>query len=243
MTSSKRPVIGVTGPIKGDKLFWFFTKFALKMQGAKAVRLSANTPLDLTDYHGFIISGGTDINPELYGEAAVMPAIAYDMARDTLETKIISHSLEHNLPLFGICRGMQMINVAMDGTLYQEASEILEGFLPNKSLFSKFIGRRQITIETTSRLYHIMGDYPKYYVNSIHHQAVNKLGNNLRVSACEKNGLIQAIEHESGKDHSFILGVQWHPELMLHRDSSRRLFKAIVERACKTTAYLGTARL
>lgn len=125
-----------------------------------------------------------------------------------------------------------MMNIADGGTLFQEAGEVLEDFLPSKSLINKFIGRRQVTIDKESHLFKLLGHYETYNVNSIHHQAVNKVGKDFVVVAREENGLIQAIESsESGASnpYPFRVGVQWHPELMLHVNSARRLFKSLVQ--------------
>ena len=233
--------IGVTGPAKGERLFWWATQLGLWLAGAKAQHI---TPLrcrtqDIQSCDGFIISGGADINPQLYGEAAVAIAMQYDAPRDAMEQSIIRHALKMNKPLLGICRGMQLLNVTLGGSLYQEASEVLEGFLPNKSLLGKFLGRRLVCIEASSQLFALLGANGCYHVNSIHHQAVNRLGTGLSVSAKEENGLVQALEWCDGEQHSaiehFVIGVQWHPELMLHCCHARRLFAQLVS-ACQRRA-------
>lgn len=249
MTGSK-PIIGVTSPDEKGDFLWRCSQFAIWLAGGEARRMRPGSHDDFASYDGFIIAGGSDINPELYGEAAVMPKLQFDLARDKMEMLVVRHADGSCKPLLGICRGMQLINVARGGSLYQEASEILEDFLPSKSLIAKFIGRRTVTFDESSRLYDIMGRYKSYNVNSIHHQAVNRVGERLRVVAVEENGLIQAIESapelpdeaaggaeadDKLKPGQFVTGVQWHPELMLHVASARRLFKRVVEeaRACR----------
>lgn len=227
----RKPRIGVTGPEKGGKLLWRFTQLGVWLGGGRAIRLIPKGRTDFKTLDGFVIAGGGDINPELYGESAVIPEAQYDPARDALEQEVIRHAFQHNIPVLGICRGMQMLNVTLGGSLYQEAKEVLEDFLPSRSLLSKFIGRRDVQISQDSRLFTILGQYTHYRVNSIHHQAVNVLGNGLRIVAREKNGLIQAIELQPDSTHPFIIGVQWHPELMLHARSARRLFRALVDAA------------
>jgi putative glutamine amidotransferase len=237
----KKPIIGVTGPDIGGTIIWRFTQLAIFLSGGKALRITPEKHFPLDYYDGFIISGGSDINPELYGEAAPLPSLQYDTERDQLEIEVVRHADGGCKPLLGICRGMQLINVVRGGSLYQEASEILDDFLPNRSLISKIIGRRKVIFDQESRLYNIMGRYDTYNVNSIHHQAVNIVGANLKVVAREENGLIQAIETEPSlvadasnnitPPHQFVTGVQWHPEFMLHVASARRLFKAVVKAA------------
>lgn len=224
-----KPLIGVTGPDKGGRILWWFTKLAVILGGGRAQRITAGGLHDYSQCDGFIIAGGGDINPKLYGESAILKDAQYDEARDRLEREIIEHAKQNHIPLLGICRGLQMINVTLGGSLYQEAKEVLEDFLPSTSLISKIIGRRDVKMKKESKLFGILGGYEQYWVNSIHHQAVNKLGGGLRVIGREENNLVQAIEHDG--DHPFLIGVQWHPELMLHAPSARKLFKALVKSA------------
>ncbi|WP_169543833.1 gamma-glutamyl-gamma-aminobutyrate hydrolase family protein [Sneathiella aquimaris] len=186
-------------------------------------------PLD--HYSGFIITGGSDVHPELYGDVPLDPTVSYDRERDTLEQKVIGHAIKEKSPILCICRGMQLLNVTLGGTLYQEAKDVLEGFLPSGSLISKAIGRRDVVIQKDAHLFDLLGQYEHYRVNSIHHQAVNKTGDGLRVVALEKNNVVQAIEQVDRGVHPFMIGVQWHPELMLYTQSARNLFRSLVQAA------------
>lgn len=223
---NNRPLIGVTGPERGERVLQCFAMLAVRLGGGRPVRLTPRRKAILPQCAGFVIAGGRDINPQLYGEAAVGLNTQYDTERDALEQETIRHAVKERLPLLGICRGMQMLNVTLGGSLYQEAGEVLEDFLPSRSLISKFIGRREVRIDPQSRLFRVLGDYEHYRVNSIHHQAVNRPGQGLKVVAREKNGLIQAME-AARSEHPFLIGVQWHPELMLHARSARNLFRAL----------------
>ncbi|MDX1680195.1 MAG: gamma-glutamyl-gamma-aminobutyrate hydrolase family protein [Akkermansiaceae bacterium] len=224
-----RPLIGVTGPQTGGRVLWLFTRLAIRLAGGRARRLVAGGDLALAACDGFVISGGADINPELYGEAALAKKLQYDLERDALEQKVIRHATKEGKPLFGICRGMQILNVTLGGSLYQEAKDILEDFLPSRSLISKFIGRRSVTIEADSQLFRILGGYSQYNINSIHHQAVNRVAEGLVVVAREENGIVQAIEPRNAENKPWLIGVQWHPELMLHAHSARSLFRSLVD--------------
>jgi len=224
-----KPCIGITGPDQGGVILWWFTKLAVWLGGGKAKRINANSNLDLALFDGFVIAGGGDINPELYGESAALKEMQYDLKRDALEQKVIHYAVEYRKPTLAICRGMQMLNVTLGGSLYQEAKEVLEDFLPSNGLLSKIIGRRDVKINKNSRVFNILGGYEQYWVNSIHHQAVNKLGDGLQVVGHEENNLIQAIEQTPQNNHPFLIGVQWHPELMLYAASARRLFRAFVQ--------------
>lgn len=232
--TKRKPIIGVTGPAKGGNTLWWFTKIAVYLAGGRAKRI---TPKDIFMpdlYDGFIISGGRDISPGTYGETSRVYNYDYDTDRDALEQTIVRYAVKYRVPLLGICRGMQLINITLGGSLYQEASNVLEDFLPNTSLISKVIGRRTVRVKLSSRLYRILGCYPYYDVNSIHHQAIKHTGKNLFISAREANGLVQAIEAKSEFKHPYLIGVQWHPELMLHAKSSRNLFEELIGYSRKT---------
>lgn len=227
-----KPLIGITGPSQGSWILWYFTKMAVARSGGRVRILTPHSDDNAAEpCKGYILMGGSDIHPSRYGEISVLANPRYDEPRDMFESQVIEHALHTGKPLLGICRGMQLINVCRGGTLHQEAKDVLEDFLPHESILSKWIGRREIALDEHSQLFDILGRYHHYRVNSIHHQAVNHVGRGITVSAKEENGLIQAIEAEDRTAHPFLIGVQWHPELMMHAPSSRRLFRALIEQA------------
>lgn len=238
MFSKQKPRIGVTGPEKGEKALWWFTCLSIRMAGGTPIRITASDRNNLSSFAGFVLTGGRDINPQSYGEAAALQNLQYDQARDHFEFKVVKYAVNNQKPLLGICRGMQILNIALGGSLYQEAKEILEGFIPSENLLSKVIGRRVVYINKQSRLYNILGEQEQLRVNSIHHQAINQVGSKLQVVAREENKLIQAIEQDSTCDHPFLIGVQWHPELMLYTLASRRLFQELI----RTSAEINSER-
>ncbi|CAN5471630.1 gamma-glutamyl-gamma-aminobutyrate hydrolase family protein [soil metagenome] len=144
-----------------------------------------------------------------------------DKDRDKLEFNLVDQAIKHNIPLLGICRGAQLINVYFKGDLYQDLNTYyIEE--PNKtSVFPV----KKIYLNKNSRLYKILKK-DEILVNAIHRQAVKKTGNDIIIVATEANGVVQAIE--SSLDQ-FILGVQWHPEYLINRKSHRNIFKVLVK--------------
>ncbi len=179
---------------------------------------------------GILVSGGNfDIHPRLYGEEAMAPLGEIKEERTQFESALISLALERNLPLLGVCGGAQAINVALGGSLYQDiaaqiptAGEHQQGALKEK-------GGHKMRIHDGTRLRQIVGR-GDLEVNTTHHQAVRKLGKGLIVNATAEDGVIEGIESQQ---HSFVLGVQWHPECLTERDNlQRRIFLSFVS-ACR----------
>lgn len=146
-----------------------------------------------------------------------------DEARDALERELISAARARDLPLLGICRGMQLLNVAAGGTLHQD----LEGFYEEHPAIRSVLPRKRIEIAKDSRLARILA-MTRVRVNALHSQAIDGLGADLMACAHEASGVVQAIE-QTGP--AFALGVQWHPEYLPQRPEQRALFQALVRAA------------
>jgi putative glutamine amidotransferase len=146
-----------------------------------------------------------------------------DKERDELEFQLIHQAMEKKLPILGICRGSQLINVYFKGDLYQDINRFYyeepnpRGIFPVKTVY----------IKDNSKLKQILG-LEKLSVNALHHQAVKKTGQGIDIVAREANTLPQGIEHE---DHHFVLGIQWHPEFLLFQNRQRNIFKTLVREA------------
>lgn len=151
-----------------------------------------------------ILPGGVDVAPERYGEPRSPQLGDVNLERDDFEYRILSEAIRLRKPVFGICRGVQVLNVFLGGTLYQD----LPSEYPDTSLVHLGTPHR-ITVERGTRLYRILGQ-ETLEVNSFHHQAVKKLAPGLRVSARATDGSIEAVECDSLP----IVGVQFHPELL-----------------------------
>jgi putative glutamine amidotransferase len=177
---------------------------------------------------GLLLTGGFDVAPEHYGEEPHPKLGDVDVAKDALELAAVKAARERGLPIFGICRGIQMIAVAFGGSLFQDLPSQVEGLLSHQQLKDPRHASHTVEVEAGSRLAAIVGQAGALRVNSYHHQAVKRVPDGFRVAARAADGVIEAIEATDPR-HGFVLGVQWHPEAMWRRDeASRRLFRALV---------------
>ena len=211
---------------------WWFTKLAIRIVGGRAVRLTALKQDNISDCDGYVISGGVDIDPSHYNQQNIA-SVGVEPERDELEMNLIKHALQHHKPLMGICRGAQMINVVKGGVLHQNARDFYDGFVPTDSVLGKIFSRRKVLIIKDGVLCNLFREKPELFVNSIHHQAIDKLGEGVEIVAKDELGIVQAIESKD-MEKQFILGMQWHPEFMLHTRSNRKIFSAMLD-ACKST--------
>lgn len=220
-----RPVIAITGPRRGAVGPRTLVALAVRWYGGRPLQLRPGDESRQLDYQGVVITGGHDIDPVLYAaEPEVIPR--HDKARDALELRIIEDALARGLPLLGICRGAQLLNVSRGGNLFQELKSRRE----QTSNRWTILPLKTLRIEPGSKLATLMGEEPRK-INSLHNQAIDRLGSKLRVSGRDLDGIIQAIEDP---DHVFLFGVQWHPEFLLFMKRQRRLFEVLVRAAGKT---------
>lgn len=179
---------------------------------------------------GLVLAGGQDVSPLFYGEEPT-PKLGQTLeTRDTFEIEITKEILKLQKPIFAICRGMQVVNVALGGTLYQDISYLDKNVIKHwQETHPKYISH-SVNVEEDSILYKVLGE--KTTINSLHHQAIKELGRNLKASAFSPDGLIEAIE--STLSSQYLLGLQWHPEILLQNNhqESKILFKHFVDE-CK----------
>jgi putative glutamine amidotransferase len=199
-----KPIIALTSQYTNDDL-----KMATKARYFKAIELAGGLPIALpqTDntadilqyaqlFDGYLLTGGDDINPKYYGEE-IMPECGFiSDTRDFFEITLFRELVKLNKPVLGICRGIQVMNAALGGSLYQHYEE-------HQNV------RHDIYIDVKSRLYKLY-EAGRINVNSYHHQAVKKLSGVFSIAAVDKDGLIEAVCIENNK---YIVGVQWHPEI------------------------------
>ncbi|MEO5694084.1 MAG: type 1 glutamine amidotransferase [Usitatibacter sp.] len=178
--------------------------------------LKARHYVDALD--GLLLQGGADMSPKTYGEAPINPLWAGDEVRDAYEIELFHEFVIQGKPVFGICRGHQVINVALGGTLYQDVATQCPdmGSHRDDARYDKYFHDLRILPDTwLSRMY---PEVQMARINSIHHQGLNRLGEGLVPEArSEPDGIVEAIRWEG---HSFVVGVQWHPEFMDPKDSS-----------------------
>lgn len=172
---------------------------------------------------GLMLMGGTDVNPALYGESRFTETEDPDDARDELESALIADFLERDLPLFAICRGIQILNVQHGGALVQHLDSTARH--RRKTPENPGLPAHAVEVVPGTRLAAIAGEPLTLEVNSRHHQAIGRLGDGLRVSARDpEDGTIEAVERP---DKRFVVGVQWHPENMSPGDERQaKLFRA-----------------
>ena len=224
------PRIIVTGSTRGSRTAWHLTRLLLRSHGLEAAFVHSGGWKPHERMDGLLLLGGVDVDPARYGRKRQGKRHRIEPERDAMEMALIDRALNAMVPVLGICRGMQLINIFFGGTLHQEVSAME---LSRRHLRSVLPGKR-IEILSGTRLRSILAIHA-ITVNALHHQAIDVPGEGLIVSAKDRNGLVQAIEHPG---HAFLLGVQWHPEFMPYLWHTQRLFggyaKAVKRRAGAT---------
>jgi putative glutamine amidotransferase len=250
MSSSSRPLIGVTGPDEGGWPAWIFTRIALRRAGARAVRATPRRPVAAERLHGLVLGGGADVSvplepdppepapprsrlywPRRFIDLLLAPLVlslrflagarphGVDQARDRLEQDLLARARELDLPVLGICRGAQLMNVFEGGSLQQHVQ------VEERPQLYTVLPRREIGVTESSCLRRHLGR-DRLLVNSLHFHAIAEPGPEVRVVAREDNGVVQAIEHPG---RSFWIGVQWHPEYLPQHETHQRLFHGLVQ--------------
>jgi putative glutamine amidotransferase len=198
------------------------TRLCLRLNGADAVYLTPSSAFQQQLLNAVIIGGGDDIDPGLYGHHD--PGLArIDRDRDAFEVSTIEHALCTDLPIVGICRGMQLLNVVLGGNLHGD----IRAMRVRTSNRRTVLPLKYAHIETDSLLGAVVGS-GLMRINSLHHQAVDRLGDSMQAVAWDDDGIVQAIENS---DHRLLVGVQWHPEYLPYLSSQRRLFRRLVGEA------------
>jgi gamma-glutamyl-gamma-aminobutyrate hydrolase PuuD len=192
--------------------------------------------------HGLVLTGGEDVDPALYGQEPHPKLETVNPARDQVELAALRAALARGIPVLAICRGIQLLNVALGGTLYQDLPSQRGGDLLHEQ--DAPVGHRwhHAMVEAGSGVETILGTR-ELFINSFHHQGIDRLAPSLRAVVWASDGLVEGVE---GKEHPWLFGVQWHPERgeaespADERDPDRRLFWAFVRAARE---FAGSAEL
>jgi putative glutamine amidotransferase len=177
---------------------------------------------------GLVLSGGGDMDPARFGEHRHPTVYDVSAARDELEIDLTRRALAEGIPLLAICRGIQVVNVALGGTLYQDIPTDLRSPIAHTQKERRDQPTHPVKVQEGSRLAEILGRL-EVDVNSFHHQALRELGRGLRAVAAAPDGVIEGVEVA---EHPFAVAIQWHPEELVAQDlAARELFRAVVEAA------------
>ncbi|MFW5790549.1 MAG: gamma-glutamyl-gamma-aminobutyrate hydrolase family protein [Bacillota bacterium] len=244
-----KPVIGVTlfrreknkSNSKYGTISCNYVKAVVEAGGLPLLVPIVNQPQDIKHYMGLIdgllLSGGQDVSPEFYNERPIEELGEIDPDRDNWELKLFQEAYRQKLPVLGICRGMQLINVGLGGSLYQDIYSQLNNSLQHTSKKEETCAYHKILIEAGSQLEEILCCLDSLFVNSYHHQAIKEIASNLKIVARSDEGVIEAVEAEDS-DQRFLVGVQWHPEDLagvddnsLNHNCFQQLFKALITAA------------
>ncbi len=236
----RKPIIGVL-PLWDDQRssIWMLPGYldALRLSGAIPIILPLeieNDDLEELCSHcdGFLFTGGHDVDPSLYGEPKSLLCGDTNLLRDNLEREVFHFATERNLPILGICRGIQIINALCGGTLYQDLPSEYDPSCRKIHQMSPPYDKpcHRVSVVENSPL-HTLTDSDKIEVNSYHHQAIKELAPSLSPMAHSEDGLVEAIYMPSQR---FVWAVQWHPEFNFHTSpTSRAIVRAFVE-ACRS---------
>jgi len=208
---------------------------SIRRAGGEPVEVVAGTETPeqiLARVDGLMLTGGGDVDPQLYGEepnATFQPA---ENGRDAFEIALSRAAVASGIPFLAICRGMQVLNVAMGGTLVQDIPSQITGALDHSVPEPRFAIAHEVWVSKGSKLSTLLADHMEdgetCHVNSRHHQSVKEAATGFEVTATSPDGVIEAMERTDG---TFCVAVQWHPEWLTDQESTRNLFRKFVEAA------------
>ena len=240
----RKPIIGITpSPMDDTQEHGSFHRYAIANTYTSAIEAAGGVPLvippqegnidDILDViDGLLLSGGGDIDPAIYGDSETHEkTYGIHKGRDDLELALARGAMERDVPTLCICRGIQVLNVALGGTLYQDVADQFSSEISHRQQengISKEDPGHEVDVQPDSLLAATYGA-PSVAVNSFHHQSLKEIAPDLRVNAVAPDGTIEGVEHP-GK--SWVLGVQWHPEMMFKAHGEHlKPFAALVENA------------
>lgn len=243
------PIIGITGntsAFKNDdfeafKINYSSTGFstAISLAGGTPIIIPINDATFAKEYiqliDGLLLTGGQDVTPMLYGEEPRKVIGPTSPERDKCEVALVKEAIRQKKPILGICRGLQLINVVLGGSLLQDLSEDESITIQHVQRSQPEFSTHSIKVKSGTHIAEIIDN--NSYVNSIHHQAIKELGKGLTVSAWSPDNVIEAIEVVD--DNQSIIGIQWHPELtFLENHESLAIFKDLIKRSISSKSSM-----
>jgi len=236
-----KPIIGITCSYDWDKGHFRLNKTyvnAIIKAGGIPIILPSIQPEAVNDIlkivDGILLSGGVDVDPYIYGEKPIPNMGRIDPDRDKFEIALTREALKREVPILAICRGIQVLNVAAGGTLYQDIQSQVPGAIKHRWYTSSGLDvppsypTHTVKVKVGSKLYKIFGK-EQLRVNSFHHQAVKDVAERFKATAWAEDGIIEAIEYTG---ECFIMGVQWHPEWMIESEMIK-LFQEFTKNAAQ----------
>jgi putative glutamine amidotransferase len=224
---NKKPIIGITGAymkrnehMEGVYVHHDYHKSVAENGGIPVILpfISPEIALEtLPLCDGIILSGGEDVDPQFYGQDPHTHLGPTLPDRDLVEIEIVKYAIRHNIPILAICRGVQILNVALGGTLIQDIPSQLNEPIQHSQTVERRRDTHWVKVSEDSKLFQLLGA-DRIRVNSLHHQALDKVSNDLRVVAMSSDGIVEAVEYIHSS--TFTIGVQWHPESMASTNSS-----------------------
>ena len=239
MKNNTKPIIGIISDVDVDFVS------SVKNDYVKAIEASGGTPIllpyskksetsdsfiELCD--GFLFSGGNDIEPIRYGEETKPNCGAIQLNRDDFEFRMFEKMIATDKPILAICRGMQVVNVAFGGTLYQDIPSEISTDIQHRQTEARYEFSHFVKILGDTPLAAFIGEN-SIRANSFHHQAVKRLGDGLLAMAYSTDGIIEGFYHTS---HPYLRAYQWHPERLFDKDSDNKLIFSNFIAACKENA-------
>ena len=230
----KKPIIGLVPLFDDEKdSLWMLPGYMDGIVDAGGIPImlpltSEKATIDqlLDTVDGIIMTGGHDVSPDIYGEEKLEDLVVCNEARDSMEKELLKQALEKDIPILGICRGIQFINAFLGGTLYQDLGKQHPSETEHHQKPPYDVPVHKVKLISDSKLYGLLRK-DVIGVNSYHHQAVKEVAGTLKVMAISEDGLVEAVELPEKR---FVWAVQWHPEFSYRvDDNSKLIFREFVK--------------
>lgn len=221
-----KPIIAILGPIDDDKGVNLLITYSKAIENAGGVPIvlpyteneeTLDSYVEMAD--GILFSGGCDVEPKRFGEETKESCGVIQKNRDALEFAVFKRAFEKKKPIMGICRGAQVINVALGGSLYQDIPTEIPSDIPHRQSQPRTEPSHEVKILSDTPLMELIGK-ERMTANSFHHQAIKALGDGLEVMALADDGIIEAVYHTGD---SYVIAYQWHPERLYTIDEDNMI--------------------